>query len=1042
VQIRLTVLGPRSGGQGGEAHRHASDVLVTAPDGTTLGTVAGALAGSVGLRQGARGGRAPTHVHLYAGDRRLDDQAMLGHPPLIEGAVLAVDGPAPVADRPDDPEVRAELHVVGGPDAGGVHLLHPGRVRLGRAAEADVPLDDPDVSRLHLVVEVGRDGRCSVADQGSTNGTTLDGSPVGAEPYPVPGPDALIRAGETTLRVTPLQPAPAAGEFEPPPTGAGAPIPDGRGRLSLPAQTRAEHPYGAGPGARTADAPADGPVGTGWRRSAAAGPRTEGAAEPAGPTAAPASADPGGRRSDRDTPISGTPSSLAPRPGDDPDGPAHGPEADPRDGPADGPAAPGRPPRAPRPRPSIHPITAARARRFLTRSRNAFSGREPFPPLPTLSRRPAAKAGGRPGSGSSGPGGAESTALAAVRRAAELRDRWPDPATVLLTALGPGPRLWERDPAHPDALTLRLGSTAPGAAGVPPTAVDLRRVGSLGLAGPRPRLSALARAAVAQLATWHGPSVLELVLVAADAERPLQDRSEEWSWLYWLPHLRPRQDQPCRLLVGLDADQAVARLGELTARTDAGQVRGPLSVLVVDGDPGSAEAADAVERLLAVGPEAGVFPIVLAEHPSALPPGLGSVAAIGGEVGTLLRLDAPSLSLPSAGVELAADMASAEWAERLARALAPLREPAGASAGGRGRAGGPLPSSVRLLDLLELESVTPAKLSARWAAVPPTADAVTAVLGADREGVPCSIDLADSGGMPGAAGHVLIAGDRGAGKTELLRTLIASLAVAEGPERLRVTILEGLEGRSAPAGGGLGSCTELPQVTECRRVGGPADAGLAADALLDELALREQQFAGRGFAARYAEHALALLRGGGADAGLPSPPPRLLVVVDDLELLLRADGEGGNGSAAQALATLALRGARVGIHLVVATCAPEALAGTALDEAAQLRIALRLEDPGAARALLHVEDAAGIGADRPGRAYVRYPDGGVTAFQSALVSGRIPRTATLRPTVVALDWPEMGAPPTRRPVRELGNGPTDLALLASALGRAAAPVAR
>ncbi|GFN04318.1 hypothetical protein ABZ086_35720 [Streptomyces halstedii] len=34
----------------------------------------------------------------------------------------------------------------------------------------------------------------------------------------------------------------------------------------------------------------------------------------------------------------------------------------------------------------------------------------------------------------------------------------------------------------------------------------------------------------------------------------------------------------------------------------------------------------------------------------------------------------------------------------------------------------------------------------------------------------------------------------------------------------------------------------------------------------------------------------------------------------------------------------------------------------------------------------------------------------------------------------------MGDPPTRRPVRELGNGPTDLALLASALERAARSV--
>ena len=53
------------------------------------------------------------------------------------------------------------------------------------------------------------------------------------------------------------------------------------------------------------------------------------------------------------------------------------------------------------------------------------------------------------------------------------------------------------------------------------------------------------------------------------------------------------------------------------------------------------------------------------------------------------------------------------------------------------------------------------------------------------------------------------------------------------------------------------------------------------------------------------------------------------------------------------------------------------------------------------------------------------------------MTGRIPRTSTLRPTVVPLEWQRMGDPPARRPLRELGNGPTDLALLASALQRAA-----
>ncbi|MZD57293.1 hypothetical protein, partial [Streptomyces sp. SID5606] len=37
--------------------------------------------------------------------------------------------------------------------------------------------------------------------------------------------------------------------------------------------------------------------------------------------------------------------------------------------------------------------------------------------------------------------------------AAHAPETWPDPASLLLTALGPGPRLWERGPGHPEALT-------------------------------------------------------------------------------------------------------------------------------------------------------------------------------------------------------------------------------------------------------------------------------------------------------------------------------------------------------------------------------------------------------------------------------------------------------------------------------------------------------------------------------------------------------------------------------------------------------------
>ncbi|WP_425347937.1 FHA domain-containing protein [Streptomyces roseochromogenus] len=87
-----------------------------------------------------------------------------------------------------------------GPDAGGVHLLHGGRITVGRSGEADVPLDDPDVSRLHCAVTVGADGRVSVADLGSTNGTVLDGGRVGERPVRFPA-GGLLRIGESALRV-------------------------------------------------------------------------------------------------------------------------------------------------------------------------------------------------------------------------------------------------------------------------------------------------------------------------------------------------------------------------------------------------------------------------------------------------------------------------------------------------------------------------------------------------------------------------------------------------------------------------------------------------------------------------------------------------------------------------------------------------------------------------------------------------------------------------------------------------------------------------
>ncbi|MFJ3585357.1 FHA domain-containing protein [Streptomyces sp. NPDC090127] len=1255
MQIRLTVLAPHAGHGAGRA----CDVLVTAPAGTALAAVASGLAAAVSGPDTSLSGSTV----LYAGRERLDARrCSLGEPPLVDGAILTLHVPGEDDLPAEDPSAR--LHVVAGPDAGGVHLLHAGPIRIGRSMDADVPLDDPDVSRVHCTVTVGADGRVTVADLGSTNGTTLDGTPVGDRPVRL-SPGALLRLGESALRLT----GPEDGGTDTLPTA-----PDGEGhlRVGLANPTDAAGtaagaeavPFGAGAGAdagtsASAGAGTSSGSGSGMRTGAGMGPRTApgtrdalggGAVSPDATHAGPPSSPPHARVAysmDMATGAgtgtgTGTGTGIDRGAGLDADGEGSG-------------EAHSRTRRTERQASTAPP----RGRRGIGAWARRFTGpREDAP-------APGAHAGG------TAPGARQSDGDPAAGPATPSAETWPDPAAVLLTALGPGPRLWERGADHREALVVRLGTTDRAELSGVPVTVGLREAGSLGLAGPGARLAGLARSVVAQLAALHSPSDLEIVLISADRGRSLEERRRAWGWLGWLPHLRPAHGQDCRLLLAYDRDQAHARTAELTRRLDDGPLgpswpsadraavaeaaaryEGPVTVVIVDGDPGSAALRETTARLAGAGAAAGIHLLCLAEAPAASPVSpvaatyesacaaslafreCGAVALLSGDVATALRL------LRTAGGRAAGhgtvgvvDAVSVAWAERFGRALAPLRTDAPAA---RGRtAATALPRSARLLDELGLARATPASLLARWAA----AGDGTAVLGAGPRG-PVSVDLTEEGP------HLLIEGPAGSGRTELLRSIAASLAAGGRPDRLGLLLVDGAGGER---GEGLAACTELPHVTEHLVASDPVRMREFAQALGAELKRRaeilgdghfaDRQAAARMIGQRAPSAAESLPSGGrttaripdartgdagdrpigrtlrtgeghvgdrpgddspaagraprtgagaGAGAGdltyrpsgrtartgdgsigdrpsgrlprpgdtglgdrtprpgdtgfgdrpgsrtpapgaddltylpsgrtprtsaddlgdrpssraprpgdtglgdrpgsrtpapgaddltylpsgrtprtsaddlidrpsgrLPRPGgeagprgtsephrswsepgdeaaalPRLVVLVDDFDALvapaLGSPGRPAAGSVVRALEAVARGGARLGVHLVVTSARPDRTADTELAHGARLRIVLDASPA-----------APGPDDPAPGRGRLGHPDGRVTPFQAGRVTGRIPRTATLRPTVVPLEWERMGDPPTRRPVRELGNGPTDLALLASALDRAA-----
>ncbi|WP_428936542.1 FHA domain-containing protein [Streptomyces sp. ACT015] len=1147
MQIRLTVVDPLGPPDRTRGRTASCDVLVTAPAGTALSAVASALASAVsGDGMPAERGREPGGpVVLYAGAERLDDRrCTLGEPPLVDGAVLALGAPAEPEPHPELDDAPTQLHVTAGPDAGGVHLLHGGEIRIGRSADADVPLDDPDVSRLHCAVTLAPDGRVQVADLGSTNGTLLDGVRVTDRPVRF-APGALLRIGESALRLTP-----AGG-----PGARVATTPDGEGhvRVSRPEGDAPLRPdAGRLPHARGGEAGA--PPQISMVPGQAGAPRIE-----RHPPYAPGDTHPGrggvtaaetARAGSRDRDVPGGPARVTGQTGQtghrdtDPHGhgadrrtPGAGGYADdradtaPGDRTAHGTDAYGTEPRFT----DAYGADPARGRaggyeRGADGVRDERRGNVPPHRADADREREAPGAGGRRKGGLSawarrlkgtrpdhdpydgdddgdepddrddafggtgGPDRARREARAAHPAADPFPETWPDPAALLLTALGPGPRLWERAPGHPEALTVRLGTadrTAPDGTGllpVVPVTADLREAGALGLAGPRTRLAGLARAVLAQLAALHAPESLEIVLISADPARPVAERAAEWSWLGWLPHLRPAHGQDCRLLLAYDREQAAARAEELLRRLEDRQDgahpdhRGPYTVLVVDGDPGDGGVRSAVTRLALEGPRAGVHLVCLAETEApahtapvgaaweaacAVAPvfrACGAVALLSGDVATALRLvrvaRAPREPVPApvgGGTVAAVDAVSAAWAERFARALAPLRQDGTAADAAPAPVSLPLPQAARLLDELGLARATPASLMARWADAADDPESLggraSAVLGAGPRG-PVTADLAADGP------HLLVEGPAGSGRTELLRALVASLAAAERPDRLSVVLVDGRDGTGASGGpgDGLRVCTDVPHVTTHLTANDPVRMREFAQSLSAELK-RRAELVGRGdFGSRHAGRAVpgrvvAPRESASGAADLDSAPsatirlrpaahrrqperqpslPRLVVVVDDLDALvspaLGSPGRPAAGSVMRALEAVAREGERLGVHLVAAAGPGGRTAETEPYRLASLRVTL---------------DAPGTGADAPapGRGLLTLPDGRSTPFQGGRVTGRIPRTATLRPTVVALDWPRMGDPPTRRPVRELGNGPTDLALLASALERAAKEVA-
>jgi S-DNA-T family DNA segregation ATPase FtsK/SpoIIIE len=493
-----------------------------------------------------------------------------------------------------------------------------------------------------------------------------------------------------------------------------------------------------------------------------------------------------------------------------------------------------------------------------------------------------------------------------------------------------------------------------------PVCVDLTELGVLSVVGDRAAGRQLARALVAQLATFHAPQEARLAIVRA------QQQARHWEWAKWLPHHHHATmmdgDLPARLVATSVTAMAELLGSDLEARQEAYQRRRGQRirarehlVVVVDGEHlQGVWGLQAPERGISLA-DLGVHVILLLGHRREEPEEVDARISVAGTAGVA--------SQEWDGASFDIDHVPDGVLSGLSRLLAPLRMV------GEEGGGDVLTGTVGLPDILGVPDV--AKLAPERTWQPrPLRERLRVPIGIGTGGNAVMLDLKESahGGM---GPHGLVVGATGSGKSEMLRTLLTSLVIGHPPELLALMLVDFKGGATFAPMAGLphiaGMVTNIEDdITLVDRM---------HDALFGEMRRRQEVLRSAGNLPNVsAYHALR-------DGGTPLEPlPHLLVVIDEFSELLTAKPD-----FAELFVAIGRIGRSIGVHLLLATQRLEMGKIRGLESHLSYRISLRTFSESESREAIGVPDAYHLPPE-PGSGYLKVDTTVFERFKAALVS--------------------------------------------------------
>ena len=562
---------------------------------------------------------------------------------------------------------------------------------------------------------------------------------------------------------------------------------------------------------------------------------------------------------------------------------------------------------------------------------------------------------------------------------------WPSVGELAQLVEQTQSRLWERSPDDVDFLDLRLGvgelplrttvKWSPPPRAMPelvaacqavadkyselrsaPVTAELKKVGSLGIAGSQIEAESLTRSLILQMGALHSPA--DLVVAALFGPR-MQQR---WEWLMWLPHIASAASPLTANHLPADLDGAHELLDALAQLVDkrrstlssygAGSAthERPAIVLLIDESVPLDRAR--INWLFQLPPTLGVYVIWLGSSVARMPKGCGVVADVqGGGLPGTAGWTGSGKKVPSVRFE----GVPPEPAIRVARRLTPIVDVTAGAAGG-----GALPPSIGLIDLLGNRELLrdAAPMIQNWK----TTTSIGGPIG--RTG---SSDFSIDMRLDGP--HALVAGTTGAGKSELLQTLIASLASLHSPERVTFLLVD-YKGGSAFA-----KCVEFPHTVGLVTDLDTNQVRRALVSLNAELHHREKLLE-----RHRVKDLIDLEKKSPAEA-----PPSLLIIVDEFAALAKEIPEFVDG-----VVNVAQRGRSLGLHLILATQRPAGVITDNIRANTNLRIALRVADPSESNDVIGTPFAASLSRTTPGRGVAKVGPQELVTFQTGYVGGHSP----------------------------------------------------